>query len=105
MIRKSRTGKSLFDLKKEIEKKTKDRDNKKKLHEIFLSIIGSKSQEELDKIKYDFKYAGENIKFFDSKLVPRIKEIPMQGLSKIKFESNLNSCEEIKDISNFKIFT
>ena len=29
MIRKSRSGKSLFDLKKEIEKKIRDKDNKK----------------------------------------------------------------------------
>ena len=105
MIRKSRSGKSLFDLKKEIEKKIRDKDNKKKLYEIYLTTIGLKSQDELNKIKYDFKYAKDNIKFFDSKFVPRIKEIPMRGLSKIKFESNLNSCEEIEDISNFKIFT
>ena len=81
--KKSRSGKSLFDLKKEIEKKIRDKDNKKKLYEIYLTTIGLKSQDELNKIKYDFKYAKDNIKFFDSKFVPRIKQINRMSINYI----------------------
>ena len=61
----------------------------------------NKSQKEIEKFKYNYKYAEDNINFYDSLNVPRLKEIPMYGLKKIKFESNLDGSESIKNFSDY----
>ena len=103
MLRKSRTGKTLSSLKKEIEKKNINKESKEKLNEIFAVMTGSKTHEDLEKVKFDMNYASENVRFFESVNIPRIREKLMHGLAKIKFESNLNNCEELKNFSDYEI--
>jgi|TARA_B100001964_G_C14244920_1_gene606911 hypothetical protein len=102
MIRKSRAGISLLDLKKNIMEEINKKELKEKLQEMYNVITGSKSQRELDNAKYSYDYAKENIMFFDSKNVPRIKETPMHGIKNIKFESNLNGAKNIDNFSSYE---
>ena len=102
LIRKSRTGTSLLDLKNRILEEINKKHLKEKLQENYDIMIGSKSQTDLDNAKYIYDYAADNIKFFDSKKVPRIKETPMHGIKNIRFESNLNGIESINDFSNYE---
>ena len=105
MLRKSRSGVSLLELKNDIIKKINKKHLKEKLQEIYDIMTGLKTQTELDNAKYICEYAEDNIKFFDSKKVPRIKETPMHGIKNIKFESNLNGVESINDFSNYEFLT
>ncbi len=101
-LEKQRSGFSILDLKKKIEKKIKSKDLQKKLNENFGIIVANKPQREIERFKYSYKYAKDNISFYDSLNVPRIKETPMYGLKKIKFESNLDSSESITNFSEYK---
>ena len=100
-LEKQRSGLSILDLKKKIGKKIKNKDLLKKLDENYGSIVANKSQKEIEKFRYNYKYAEDNINFYDSLNVPRLKEIPMYGLKKIKFESNLDGSESIKNFSDY----
>jgi hypothetical protein len=102
MLRKSRTGISLLDLKNDILKDIGKKYLKEKLQEIYDIYTGSKTQKELNDIKYNFKYSKDNLKFFDSTKVPRIKETPMYGVKNIKFVSDLNSAESISKLSDYE---
>lgn len=98
MIRKSRSGTSLLDLKNYILKKINQDQLKIKLQEMYDIMTGTKSKFELEDVKYTYDYAKDHIKFFNSKMVPRIKENLMSGIKNIKFQSNLNG---VKCINNF----
>jgi len=102
LIRKSRSGSSLLDLKNDILKQINNNDLKEKLQEMYDIYTGSKIQRELDEVRHSCEYAEDHVKFFDSNKVPRIKETPMSGLRNIKFESNLNGIESINDFSNYE---
>ncbi len=101
MIRKSRTGKNLFNLKNLILRKLKKNINKEKLQEMYDVMTGLKTKQQLDSICFSYEYSKDNLNFYDALNVPRIKEIPMNGVKNIKYESNLNSSKEIKDFSNY----
>ncbi len=101
MIRKSRTGKNLLNLKNLILKKLKKKINKEKVQEMYDVMTGLKNKKELDDISFSYEYSRDNLNFYDALNVPRIKEIPMNGIKSIKYESNLNSSKEIKDFSNY----
>jgi len=102
MLKKSRIGVSLLDLKNKILKKTNNLEFSQKIKEIYALIIANKSQKDLDNEKYDYQYAIDNISFYDSQNVPRIKETPMYGVNNIKFESDLNGVKAITDFSNYE---
>ena len=100
-LEKQRSGFSILDLKKKIEKKIKNKELIQKLNENFGIITANKSQKEIERFKYNYKYAKDNIFFYDSLNIPRIKEKPMYGLKKIKFESSLDGSESIKNFSDY----
>ena len=102
MLRKSRSGVSLLELKNDIIKKINKKHLKEKLQEMYDIMTGLKTQTELDNAKYIYEYAEDNIRFFDSKKIPRIKETPMHGIKNIRFESNLNGIENINDFFNYE---
>ena len=72
------------------------------MQEIYGIYTGLKTQEVLNEIKYSLKYAQDNLKFFDSIKIPRIKETPMYGITKIKFVSDLSNAESIRDYTKYK---
>jgi len=102
LVRKSRTGTSLLELKNLILSEISKEHLKEKLQEHYDIMTGSKNQTDLDNAKYVYEYAKDHIKFFDSKNVPRIKETPMHGIKNIKFESNLNGAENINDFTKYE---
>jgi len=102
MLKKSRIGVSLLDLKNKILKKINNLEFSQKIKEIYALTIANKSQKDLDNEKYDYQYAVDNISFYDSQNVPRIKEAPMYGVKNIKFESDLNGVKAITDFSNYE---
>ena len=102
MLRKSKNGCSLLDLKNNIIKNISKKTLKEKMQEIYDIYTGLKTQEELNEIKYSLKYAQDNLKFFDSIKIPRIKETPMYGITKIKFVSDLSTAESIHDYTKYK---
>ena len=101
MLKRSRAGKSLLDLKKKILKKISKTELIEKVNEIYAIMVANKSQKELDSEKYSYEYAKENISFFDSVKIPRIKETPMYGIKNIKFESDLNISKSINNFSEY----
>lgn len=102
MLKKSRIGVSLSDLKNKILKKINNLELSQKIKEIYTLTTANKSQKDLDNEKYDYQYATDNISFYDSQNVPRIKEIPMYGVKNIKFDSDLNGVKPITDFSNYE---
>lgn len=102
LIRKSRGGYSLLDLKSKILTEINNKNLKDKLQEIYDIMTGSKTQEDLDENRYSYEYAKDNILFYDSQNVPRIKETPMYGVKNIKFESDLSGVKAITDFSNYE---
>ena len=101
MLKRSRAGKSLLDLKKKILKKISKTELIEKVNEIYAIMVANKSQKDLDSEKYSYEYAKENISFFDSVEIPRIKETPMYGIKNIKFESDLNISKSINNFSEY----
>jgi hypothetical protein len=101
MIRKSRTGKNLLNLKNSILKKLNKETNKEKVQEMYDVMTGLKSKKELDEISFSYEYSKDNLSFYDASNVPRIKEALMNGIKSIKYESNFNSSKEIKDFSKY----
>ena len=95
MLRYSRSGKSLDNLKKEILNQVKEQDLKNKFDLNYFKTIGDINQEDIDEFKFDYSYASENIKYFDLLNVPRLKEKPMAGVKKIKFQSDLTGIKSI----------
>jgi len=102
LIRKSRSGYSLLDLKNKILEEIDKKNLKDKVQEIYDIMTGSKTQEDLEEVRYSCEYAKDNIMFYDSQNVPRIKETPMYGVNNIKFESDLNGVKAITDFSNYE---
>ena len=101
MLKRSRAGKSLLDLKKKILKKISKTELIEKVNEIYAIMVANKTQKDLDSEKYSYEYAKENISFFDSVEIPRIKETPMYGIKNIKFESDLNISKSINNFSEY----
>jgi hypothetical protein len=102
MIRKSRSGMSLLNLKNNILKKINQEHLKSKLQSMYDIMTGSKTKLELEEIKFTYDYAKNHIKFFNAKLVPRIREDLMSGIKNIKFESNLNGVKSINNLNKYK---
>ena len=89
------------DLKNLIIKKLKKKVNKEKVQKMYDIMTGLKSKKELEDISFNYEYSRDNLNFYDAMNVPRIKELPMNGVKSIKYESNLNSSKEIRDFSNY----
>ena len=64
----------------------------------FTSLILLSSLDDFEEYKFDYSYAEENIRYFDLINVPRLKEKPMAGVKKIKFQSDLTG---IKSVNQF----
>ena len=65
---------------------------------VYYKTIGEISEEDINEYKFDNLYAEENIRYFDIMNVPRLKEKPMTGVKKIKFQSDLTG---IKSLNQF----
>jgi len=102
LIRKSRSGYSLLDLKNKILEEIDKKNLKDKVQEIYDIMTGSKTQEDLEEVRYSYEYAKDNIIFYDSENIPRIRETPMYGVKNIKFQSDLNGAKAITDFSNYE---
>ena len=98
MLRFNRSGKSLEDLKKEILNQIKSQDLKDQFELVYYKTLGEITDDDIEEYKFDYSYAEENIKYFDLINVPRLKEKPMAGVKKIKFQSDLTG---IKSINQF----
>jgi len=95
MLRFSRSGKSLDDLKKEILDQVQNKDLRDKLDINYYKTIGDINHEDIEEHKYDYSYASENIKYFDFLNIPRLTEKPMEGVKKIKYQSDLTGIKSI----------
>ena len=98
ILRFNRSGKSLEDLKNEILSQLKSKDLKEQFELIYYKTLGETTDEDIEEYKFDYSYAEENIRYFDLTNVPRLKEKPMNGVKKIKFQSDLTG---IKFLSQF----
>ena len=98
MLRQNRDGKSLDDLRNEILDRIKNKNLKDQFELVYYKTIGEISEEDINEYKFDYSYAEENIKYFDLINVPRLKEKPMAGVKKIKFQSDLTG---IKSVNQF----
>lgn len=95
MLRSSRSGKSLEDLKKEILSQVKNDDLKNQFELIYYKTLGVITEEDIEEYKFDTLYSEENIKYFDLLNVPRLNEVPMFGVKNIKFQSDLTGIESL----------
>ena len=102
-LRYSRSGMSLDNLLEKILNDIDDIELKKKLETNYFSISGNFTKEILDKYSFDYNFAKENIKFFDLQNIPRLKESPMNGVSNIKFNSDLNGVQNLKNFDKIDI--
>ena len=77
---------------------------KKILNIINIQIIKNQKKlkhilnEDINEYKFDKLYAEENIRYIDINDAPRLKEKPMLGVKKIKFQSDLTG---IKSLNQF----
>ena len=67
MIRKSRAGKNLLNLKNLIIKKLKKKVNKEKVQKMYDTMTGLKSKKELEDISFNYEYSRDNLNFYDVK--------------------------------------
>ena len=95
MLRFNRSGKSLDDLKKEILDQLQNKDLRDKFDVNYYKTIGDINHEDIEEHKYDYSYAYENIKYFDLLNIPRLTEKPMEGVKKIKYQSDLTGIKSI----------
>ena len=100
LLRYSRSGKSLENLRSEIYKSLKNKDLKQKLDLIYHATVGDISNEDLNEFKYDYFYASENIKYYKLINIPRLVEKPMHGVNKIKFQSDFTGIKSSKDFKS-----
>lgn len=104
MLRFSRQGKTINHLIKNILLKLNDNELKTKFNTLCDEIITNKSDDEINECMYEYEYAQQNIKFYDAKKIPRIKENLMPGVSDVNFTSKLNNIEAIENFDNFNFY-
>ena len=95
-VETNRDGKSLEDLRNEILGQIKNKNLKDQFELVYYKTIGE-IREDINEYKFDYLCYG-NIKYFDLINVPRLKEKPMAGVKKIKFQSDLTG---IKSVNQF----
>ena len=90
-------GKSIFDLMDLISSKITNTDCELKLSELVLKTIGPHI-EECKNINFDYKFATETIKYYNSILIPSIKrtDVP-EGVSAVHFRSDLTTVASIAE--------
>ena len=98
MLRSSRSGKSLEDLKKEILNQVKSEDLKNQFELIYYKTVGEITEEDIEEYKFDTSYSEENIKYFNLLNVPRLNEEPMSGVKNIKFQSDLTGIKSLNEL-------
>ena len=104
MLRFNRQGKTVNDLVNNILLNLKNDELKIKFNLICDEIITNKSDDDIDECVYDYKYARENVKYFDVKKIPRIKEKLMVGVSNVNFISKLNNIESNNVLESYKFY-
>ena len=89
-------GKSIFDIEDMISEKIHDIDCKLKLSEIILKTIGP-NIEECEKMRYDYNFAVDTIRYYDAKAIPSIRknDVPV-GVSSVHFRSDLTETPAVK---------
>lgn len=89
-------GCSVLDLKKNIETRLKEKQNKVKLNTLIFDLLGENLEKYID-TKFDIKYSNSSLRVYDTFLLPKLdaKCVPNE-MSKINFDLNL---ENIVDIS------
>ena len=103
MLRASNSGFSVKDLKEKILKNLKDQTCIDKLNYLYDIITINSTDEQIEKAKYDLNWALNNISFFDQKNVPKINETLQQGVSDVKFISDLTNAKNIESMKDYKI--
>ena len=91
-------GVSITDLLYKINSKLRNHpEEKEKLHLIVYSTIGV-DIDRIDQIKYDYNFAKEHMRFYDSNQIPKItpKNIPIE-VKNIKFTSLLENSESLNE--------
>lgn len=93
-------GCSVLDLKKNIETRLKEKQNKMKLNTLIFDLLGENLAKYVD-TRFDIKYSNSSFRVYDTFLLPKLdsKCIPYE-MSKINFDLNL---ENIVDIPPSKI--
>ena len=104
MLRFSREGKTINDLVKNILSNLNDNELKNKFNTLCDEIITNKSDDDINECVYEYEYTQQNIKFYDVKKIPRIREILMPGVSDVNFTSKLNNIEPIKNFDKFSFY-
>lgn len=105
MLRQYRDGKSLEDLRNEILVRINNKNLKDQFELVYYKTIGEISEEDINEYKFDYSYAEENIRYFDVVNVPRLKEKPMLGVKKIKFQSDLTSINPLNKFDEGSFFS
>lgn len=103
LLRITNSGYSVKDLKEKIEKSLKDQIYIDKINYLYDIITINSTEEQINKTKFDLDWALRNIVFFDQKNVPKINERLQQGVSNVKFISDLTNSNNIENIENYKI--
>lgn len=90
-------GKSVFDLMDIISLKIHSTDCQLKLSEMVLKTLGPHI-EECRNIHFDYKFAVETIKYYNSKVIPAIRreDVPIE-VSSVHFRSNLTNIPSIEE--------
>lgn len=91
-------GKNIHDLVSAIEKKIQDESLHFRLHEVILQSLGNDLDRSFD-IYYDYEYAINNLKCYNSLIIPKILEqnIPTQ-ITNIKYDIDLTGISSISRI-------
>lgn len=100
MIIETGNGENIFGLVELIEKKIMNKELSFRLHEIIAQTLG-KDFEKSFEIFYDYQFAKDSIKYFDSEFIPTIKlsDIPTK-LTNIRFDCDLTDIVNIKSCNN-----
>ena len=103
LIIESGNGKTVLNLKDEIEKKLSKTTNKIKLNEVVLETLGLNYLSS-NRFKFDYNYCLENLLFFDLKNIPVIEKncIP-ENYSKLSFEVDFTSIKSTETESGFDL--
>ena len=104
MLRFSRQGKTVNDLVKNVLSNLKNNELKIKFNLLCDEVITDKSDDDINECIYEYEYAQQNIRFYDVKKIPRIKENLMPGVSDVNFISKLNNIDSIENFDNFNFY-
>lgn len=96
-------GVSIIDFQRQISSELNENKLKIKLDILIKEILGI-DYANLVTVKFDEEYAKNNMKFFDSRDIPKITSQPV-NVSQIEFVSDLSQCKSLKTSNNSKLIS